>query len=275
MTLDHLTGGRAICGIGNGERENTEPYGIPFVKRVGRLEEALEVMNRLWRSRGEPVDFDGKFWTLKKAIFRTPLYDGRPPCVWVAAHAPKMIGLAGRYADGWYPTLKMTAAEYAEKLGRLRAAATAAGRDPHKIEPALQIMLILGKDRNAAVESVRRRPIAGAMAMLLPGAVWAKHNLKHPLGDDFEGGADFVPEELSMEQIQSAHKMLTPELLLEGAVAGSVEQVLEEIRGLTAVGLRHLIISNIGPIATGGTPADFYRLWKLIRGLKQLSPQLS
>ena len=37
------------------------------------------------------------------------------PATWIAAHAPRMLGLTGRFGDGWYPTQKMTAAEYAEK----------------------------------------------------------------------------------------------------------------------------------------------------------------
>ena len=40
---------------------------------------------------------------------RTPLYADKPPCVWIASHAPRMLALTGRYADGWYPTMKMTA----------------------------------------------------------------------------------------------------------------------------------------------------------------------
>src|SRR4029453_13213858 len=41
VTLDHISRGRAILGIGNGERENVEPYGLPWEKQVARLEEAL------------------------------------------------------------------------------------------------------------------------------------------------------------------------------------------------------------------------------------------
>src|SRR5881296_1591800 len=107
VTLDHLTRGRAILGVGNGERENTEPYGIPFRKRVGRLEEALAIIRRLWDSRGEPVDFDGTIWRLRRAFFATPLYNGKAPALWIGAHAPRMLGLTGRYADGWFPTIKM------------------------------------------------------------------------------------------------------------------------------------------------------------------------
>src|ERR1700752_5327952 len=62
VTLDHLTRGRAILGMGNGGPENTAPYGIPFTRRFGRLEEALTIIRGLWESRGEPVDFDGDTW---------------------------------------------------------------------------------------------------------------------------------------------------------------------------------------------------------------------
>src|SRR5207253_8867729 len=128
VTLAPLTGARAILGIGNVERENTAPYGIPFTKRVARLGEALTIIRRLWESRGEPVDFDGSFWRLRRALFATPLHDGKPPVIWMAAHAPKMLGLTGRFADGWYPTIKMTPAEYRQRLERIHTAAAAAGR---------------------------------------------------------------------------------------------------------------------------------------------------
>ncbi len=270
VTVDHLTRGRAILGIGNGERENVEPYGLAFTKRVGRLEEALEIMRRLWTSRGEPVDFDGRFWTLRKAVFRTPLWEGRPPCTWIASHAPKMLALTGRYADGWYPTQKMTPDEYAAKLGAIRAAGEAAGRDMGRFEPALQIQLALGKSRRAVLERLVGLPAAAGLAMLLPGPVWAKHGLRHPLGDTYEGFAQFVPEEVGPDQIEASRRQLTPELLADGVVAGSVDEVVAEIRPLVAAGLRHLVVWNVGPLATGGRPDDLVRLALLLRRLRSL-----
>jgi len=187
VTLDHLSGGRAILGIGNGERENTEPYGIPFTKRVARLEEALTIIRRLWSSGGEPVDFDGTFWTLRRALFATPLYRGRAPALWVAAHAPKMLGLTGRFADGWYPTIKMTGSDYRGRLDRIHAAAIGAGRDPKAFEPGAQIQVVLGTDRKTVLEELAASKVTGAMSMLMPGAAWKQHGLRHPLGDEVRG----------------------------------------------------------------------------------------
>jgi phthiodiolone/phenolphthiodiolone dimycocerosates ketoreductase len=270
VTIDHLTKGRAILGVGNGERENTEPYGIPFTKRVARLEEALSIIRLLWESRGEPVSFDGSTWRLRDALFATPLYNGKPPALWIAAHAPRMLGLTGRFADGWFPTKKMTPQEYGDCLQRIRAAAAEARRPLNGFEPGLQIQLALGTDRRTVIQQILKVPAVGAMAMLLPGPLWTRHGLKHPLGDNFEGFPEFVPETITAEQIESARRQVTAELIGDGIVAGSVDEVVDAIRPLVAAGLRHVVIWNIGPLATGATPADLLRLWALIRKLKKL-----
>jgi len=270
VTLDHLTGGRAILGVGNGERENTEPYGIPFTKRVARLEEALAIIRRLWESGGEPVSFDGSIWRLRRALFTTPLYNGRAPVIWVAAHAPRMLGLTGRYADGWYPTRKLTPAEYADGLSRIRAGAAPAGRDLSHFEPALQVQLVLGRDRRSALDTVTRVPAAAALSLLLPGALWAKHGLRHPLAEDFEGFPDFVPDEVTPAQIDDARRTVTPELLGDAVFAGSVDEVVAEVRALVDVGLRHLVIWNVGPLATGASAGGLLQLAVLIRRLRKL-----
>jgi phthiodiolone/phenolphthiodiolone dimycocerosates ketoreductase len=271
VTIDHMTKGRAILGVGNGERENTEPYGMPFKKRVARLEEALEIIRLLWRSGGEPVDFDGSVWRLKRALFATPLYRGKAPPIWVAAHAPRMLGLTGRYADGWYPTRKFSPAEYRDGLDKIRAAAAAAERDLSHFEPAMQVQLVLGRDRRSALESLTRTKVVGAMLLLLPGALWRKHGLDHPLGPEFEGFPDFVPEEVTPEHIENAYRQATPELLGDGVIAGNIDEVVDEIRGLVGAGLRHVVIWNVGPLASGAGPADLLRLGALVRRLRRIA----
>lgn len=270
VTVDHMTKGKAILGIGNGERENTEPYGMPFTRRVGRLEEALTVMELLFESRGEPVNFDGPTWKLKNALFATPLYKGKPPATWIAAHAPRMLGLTGRFGDGWYPTQKMTAAEYAEKLAVIRAAAVAAGRRFDAFEPALQIQVALGAGRRQVLESLRKVKPAIALSLLLAGAVWKKHGLTHPLGEHFEGFADIVPNEVPLQAFADAEKSVTPELLGDGLCCGTVDEVIADIRPLVGAGLKHVVMWNVGPLASGGSPADMVRQTQLIWKLKKL-----
>ena len=110
VTLDHVAKGRAILGIGNGIRENLEPYGLPLDARVARLEEAIRIIRVLWESRGEPVTFEGRFWKLRDAVFDLPLYRNRPPRLFIGAHFPRMLDLCGRTANGWLPGQKVSAA---------------------------------------------------------------------------------------------------------------------------------------------------------------------
>lgn len=270
VTLDHLTKGRAILGLGNGERENTEPYGIPFDYRVGRLEEALRIVRLLWESRGEPVDFEGRFWRLRHAIFATPLYQGRPPALWLAAHAPRMLALTGRYADGWYPTAKMSPAEYNSRLAAIRAAATEAGRSFSGFEPALQIQLILGPSRKAVLTELASSRVAAATAMLLPGPLWTRHGLRHPLGDDFEGFPAFVPQEIDEGTIDAAARQVTPALFGDGVFAGSPAEVADEIHPYLHAGLAHVVIWNVGPLVRGVRVDDLLRLAVLVHRLHRL-----
>lgn len=270
VTVDHMTGGRAILGIGNGERENTEPYGMPFTRRVGRLEETLAIIRALWESRGEPVNFDGSIWKLRNALFATPLYNQKAPTVWVAAHAPRMLGITGRFADGWYPTQKMVAAEYRAKLDTIRAAATAAGRPVDRFEAALQIQIALGSSRRHVLDQLMKVRPAVAMGLLMSGAVWKKHGLRHPLGEDYEGFADIIPNEVPPEAFAEAERVATPELVGDGIYAGNVSEVVDELRPMLAAGLKHVVIWNIGVLATGGTPADLVRQTHLVWRLKKL-----
>jgi len=181
-----------------------------------------------------------------------------------------MLGLTGRYADGWYPTMKMTPADYAERLGRIRAGAADARRDFSRFEPALQIQLALGDDRRSMLDRLCKLPPAGALAMLLPGSLWTKHGLRHPLGADYEGFPQFVPEEVTRAQIDDALRQVTPELLGDGVYAGTVDDVVRDLRPLVDAGLRHVVIWNIGALATGGKPIDFLRLGLLVRRLRKI-----
>src|SRR5271168_547412 len=61
--------GRAILGLGPGEREGNEPYGVDWSKPVARFEEALATIRALWDSGGALVNRDSPFFPLHNAVF--------------------------------------------------------------------------------------------------------------------------------------------------------------------------------------------------------------
>ena len=270
VTLDHISKGHAILGIGNGERENVEPYGMAFEKQVARLEEAMTIIRALWQSAGRPVAFEGKFWKLRDAVFNLPLYEGRAPRVWIAAHAPRMLALTGRFGDGWLPTLKSTPEEYARRLAVIREAAQAAGRDFAKFVPGQGVVCAIGESRDQIIDLAMRSLLGASMSLLLPAEVWREHGKRHPLGDQHKGFIDIVPPRVTDEQIAQAARDMTPEMLMTSMYAGSPGQIRDEVAPLVEAGARHLIVANMGAALTGGGAGDVLRLASLIRKLRRL-----
>jgi phthiodiolone/phenolphthiodiolone dimycocerosates ketoreductase len=108
------------------------------------------------------------------------------------------------------------------------------------------------------------------MSLLLPGRVWRNHAMRHPLGEDYEGFPEFVPAEVTPAQIEQARQQVTPELLGAGVFAGSVDEVLADMRALVDAGLRHVVIWNLGPLASGASARGLLQLAVLIRRLRRL-----
>jgi len=270
VTLDHISRGHAILGIGNGERENCEPYGLPWNKQVARLEEALTIIRLLWDSAGEPVTYDGRFWKLRDAVFNLPLYDGRAPRIWIASHAPRMLALTGRFGDGWAPAIRVEADEYARRLAAIHSAGREAGRSMDHFVPGQMVMTAIGESQEQIVELALASRLGAAMALLLPAEVWRQHGKAHPLGDEHRGFIDIVPPRVTEEHLDQAARDVTGEMLVSSMFAGSPSEIRDQVAPLVAAGARHVIVSNGGMALTGGTPRDLLRMGSLIRKLRRL-----
>lgn len=269
-TLDHIARGRVILGIGNGLRENTEPYGLSADKRIARLDEALDIIAKLWSSRGTPVSHDGRFWTLKDAVFDLPLYSDRPPRIFVGAHFPRMLRLCGRHADGWLPGEKVTGEVYASRLAVIRESAERAGRSLRDFLPCQTLLVAFGSSREAVLEKALRHPYVAYNALGLPSAVWKEHGLAHPFGDEFQGFVELVPSRVTPGDIEAVLARATPALIEHLFYMGTPEQILEEAAPLAAAGCRHFIVANMGAAFTGAGAGDLWRLGRLMRALKRL-----
>lgn len=246
VTLSHATQGRAILGIGAGELENTVPYGLSYKHQASRLEEALEIIRRLWSDR--TVDFKGRFWTLDRAVMDLPLYQDAPPPIWIGAHGPRMLGITGRYADGWYPSYPMSPEEYGEKLEVIRKAAEAAGRDPAAIVAGYQMYAVVAEEHEQA-HHIMSSPLAAAMSLVAQGSAWAKSGRKHPFGDDFEGLRDYVPEWYTKDQLDQAVAQFDLDVLHPTVVHGTPAEVADEVGRFIDAGLQHVVFANLAPLA--------------------------
>jgi phthiodiolone/phenolphthiodiolone dimycocerosates ketoreductase len=270
VTLDHISKGRAILGIGNGIRENTEPYGLSYTKIVDRLEEALTILRLLWNSGGKPVSYEGRFWVLRDAVFALPLYRGKPPRIFVGAHFPRMLGLAGRFGDGWLPGDRVSADEYRTRLDIIGRAALDAGRPTERFTATQTILVALGESREQVVDRAMKSRVCAALALGAPAEVWRQHGLTHPLGDKHRGFLDLVPSRITSAQVDQAASTMTPDILLTIMYAGSPEQICDEVAPLASAGCTHFILANTGASFTGDGAKTLWRLADLTRRLRRL-----
>lgn len=127
-TLDHLSGGRILLGIGAGWlREEFEALGVPFETRGRRTDEYIKVLRELWSA--EKPTFQGEFVRFKDAYCRPQPVNGAVPII-VGGHSEAAAKRAGRLGDGFFPARDAPA----ELFDLARRSATEAGRDPNAIE---------------------------------------------------------------------------------------------------------------------------------------------
>jgi alkanesulfonate monooxygenase SsuD/methylene tetrahydromethanopterin reductase-like flavin-dependent oxidoreductase (luciferase family) len=138
-TLDDLSGGRLILGIGCGWHEpEYDAFGLPFDHLVGRFEEDIEVISRLLR--GEAVDFEGR-WSRYSQARLLPPPNRRTPTL-IASKAPRMNRLTAQWADAWNTAwFGGIDAMLRERMGALDEALDEVGRERGSIRRTVGIRL--------------------------------------------------------------------------------------------------------------------------------------
>lgn len=132
-TLDVLSGGRAIAGLGIGwSKDEYEVSGVPYNQRGARADEFLQALKRIWTD--DVVEFKGQFYNIPASrIGPKPVQKPHPP-VLLGGFSPKVISRIVNYADGWLPIAGFGPLEQLEQaVGGLREGARKAGKDPSKI----------------------------------------------------------------------------------------------------------------------------------------------
>ncbi len=132
-TLDRLSGGRFIFGIGGGwNAEEMENHGTPFKKRWRVLRERVLAMKEIWTRdepefHGEFVNFD-RMWSWPK-----PIQKPHPPIL-MGGDGSTTFDRVVEFCDGWMPLLRDGVPDLAKKIATLRQRAAAAGRDPAALD---------------------------------------------------------------------------------------------------------------------------------------------
>jgi phthiodiolone/phenolphthiodiolone dimycocerosates ketoreductase len=246
VTLGHLSKGRFILGLGSGEKANIVPYGFGYSRAVARFEEALQVLHLLWDA-DRPVDFDGAFFRLERARLDAELYNGSRPPIWIGASGPRMLALAGKYADGWWPTGSDRPEEFANKLAVIRRAAENAGRDPSSITPGKMVMCLLGE--RDELREMLQRPMVKSLGLQLTSESFRHRGFTHPMGDQWRGIQDLEPGFPSRERLIQFLDDVDVDAILAAVPHGTPKEVAQDIACLHEAGLRSVAILDYSGMA--------------------------
>ncbi|MCZ4125860.1 LLM class flavin-dependent oxidoreductase [Streptomyces sp. H39-S7] len=151
-TLDRLSGGRVIAGMGGGfPNPGTEAQfaavGIDFTRRIGRMQESIGAMRQLWS--GQSVSYHGQHFSFEDVrIAPPPSRPGGPP-IWLAGSGGPALRRVARLADGWLP-YPPSATTYAKELQAIEQATTS-----RSLTPALYATLCLDEDPDRARRRLR------------------------------------------------------------------------------------------------------------------------
>ncbi len=162
-TVDHLSGGRLVLGLGAGWQENEhDQYGIelpPVSRRVSRFAEVCELTRSLLEQ--ETTDFSGEWFQLSGAYCEPkPLQDPLP--ILIGAKGDRMLGIVAKWADEW--NMWSLPETIGERMAALESACERIDRDPAGIARSTQALVMVTEDQAAAkafVEAVAPRPAVG------------------------------------------------------------------------------------------------------------------
>ena len=194
VTLDHLSGGRLVLGLGAGWQENEHrQYGIPFYtvrERLERLDEACEMITGLLRN--EKTSFRGRHYTLDDASLEPKALQEPLPLLVGGGGEKVTLRIAAKWAHEW--NVWGTPETLAHKIGVLGEHCRALGRDPSTIRKSAQALLFMSDDE-AWLEQMRARPMQMATMIGTPAelrdvvAAYADAGVDELIIPDFTLGA--------------------------------------------------------------------------------------
>ncbi len=152
-SLDYVSGGRAILGVGLGRAAHYRDFQVPLDRRVRRFNEGVEVIKALWTK--PEADYHGEIFDVQAGMAIKPIQKPHPP-IWVGAYNPNGYRRAARIADGWMGAGGSSKAALAEAVTILHESLDQAGRDPAAFAISKRVfMSVHEKPEVARAEALR------------------------------------------------------------------------------------------------------------------------
>ena len=243
ITLDRISKGRAILGIGAGEAQNLKEFCIPFEKPVSKWAEQIEVIKTLYASTPDnTVSYDGKYYKLEGACLQAPPIRKPHPPTYMAAGGKRTLELTGKLGDGWLP-IGYTPVLFDDHRKQIVAAMDKHNRtqeEKDNFQMALDIDVYFSED---AEESWAKMKEAVKVSLFKP-EILRVHKLKEIEGFDF---VKYFTEYSMSDQswivkMREAATQMPDSVARSSTAIGTPDDIIPIFEKFMAAGVNHFVI---------------------------------
>jgi phthiodiolone/phenolphthiodiolone dimycocerosates ketoreductase len=238
-TMDNLTNGKFVLGVGAGEGANLNQYHIRWNKPYSRLKEAIEVMKSLWdASSTKPSNHIGEFFQLTDAFLQMKFT--KQPQLWIAGNAPRTRDLTAKYGTGWFPTAT-TPKLYSRWADEIDRQAERYGRSSGDIEHAYQIYVNITNNKKS-VSALMKQVMCN---FATKKEIADEYGLRAPEGIEWHKSTILGMAKNQLKIIEFS-KQVPDSLANEMCAYGTPDEVISRFESFINAGVDHFVILFIG-----------------------------
>ena len=243
ITLDRISKGRAILGIGAGEAQNLKEFCIPFEKPVSKWAEQIEVIKKLYNSNPDnTVDYEGQYYQLKQACLQAASIRKPHPPTYMASGGKRTLDLTGKLGEGWIP-IGYTPELFEDHRKQIEVSMDKYGRsqeDKDNFEMALDIDVYFSEDAEASWAKMKE----AVKVSLFKPEILRVHGLKEIEGFDF---VKYFTEYSMSDQswivkMRDAATKIPDKIARSSTAVGTPEDIIPTFERFMEAGVNHFVI---------------------------------
>ena len=236
-TINEISGGRAVLGIGAGDKVTFDRIGIAWEKPLARMREAVEIIRQL--HAGKSVTYDGKVFKFNGA--RLGFKTGSIP-IYIGAQGPKMLQLAAEIGDGVLINASHPK-DFEEAKGNIDAGLNKAGKSRDAFDTVAYASMSVDKNRDNARNAARI--VVAFIVAGSPDVVLQRHGLSDEAVNKVR---DALNAAFTKGDWPGVAKAVTDEMIDIFSISGTPDDVIERINELSKAGVTQVVAgSPIGP----------------------------
>lgn len=240
-TIDQISQGRTIVGLGAGEAMNLDHFGIAWDKPLSRMTEFTKILRDLWLK--DMVDYQGKFWRLKNAFLQIKPRRNPVP-IYFAANSPKTREMTAKMADGWLP-VSQGPQLYKKHLEEIKKAAESIGRSLDNFVPGIYVYVAVAEKYEDALNQLRRvKSLIAFSPKVIKEAGYDVEIPSHLLEATY---SNVMVTDEGLKLFEELNKYIPDEVVVEFSIVGTPEDCARKVEEFVKAGVRHFVLVNMGP----------------------------